>query len=304
MRHVLFLAALMAWSIPGACDPLEDANQALIDEAYDKAVALYRPLLDAKPEDGQLNYNLGKAYEGLGELELAEQHLLEAGEAGYRVQGVGYWMARIRAQQNDVDGAVKYLQEIAEAGFPAPALIEDEADFESLHGDPQYQAALDTIRSNRFPCANRQESRGFDFWQGNWNVTSQGQFAGENRIENILGGCVLFENWTNAAGQSGKSFNFWDAGEKHWRQIWVDDTGGVLDFTGEIRDGVMHYEAVTHDPNTGAETLHRMSFTPNEDGSVRQLMEASTDHGETWQVAFDGHYTRKLPEVASTAIDH
>ena len=306
MRYVLILAALMAWAAPasgGNSDPLEMANQALIDGDLERAVALYTPLLEDKPDDGLLNYNIGKAYEGLGKLEKAEQHLLKAGEAGYRAQGVGYWMARIRAQQGDSGAAIGYLQEIAEAGFPAPALIENEADFDPLRQEPGFVAALDAIRANRFPCENRAESRGFDFWQGHWNVTSQGQQAGENRIESILGGCVLFENWTNVAGQSGKSFNFWDAGEKHWRQIWVDDTGGVLDFTGEIRDGVMHYEAVTHDPDSGAETLHRMSFTPNEDGSVRQLMEASNDKGETWQVSFDGHYTRKLPEVASAAIE-
>ncbi len=38
---------------------------------------------------------------------------------------------------------------------------------------------------------------------------------------------------------------------------------------------------------------HRISWTPGEDGSVRQLWEASKDGGATWNVLFDGLYVRK-----------
>jgi hypothetical protein len=37
---------------------------------------------------------------------------------------------------------------------------------------------------------------------------------------------------------------------------------------------------------------HRITWTPNADGSVRQLWE-STDAKGQWAVAFDGMYTRK-----------
>jgi hypothetical protein len=39
--------------------------------------------------------------------------------------------------------------------------------------------------------------------------------------------------------------------------------------------------------------LHRISWTPNPDGSVRQLWEASKDDGGNWAVIFDGHYSRR-----------
>ena len=45
----------------------------------------------------------------------------------------------------------------------------------------------------------------------------------------------------------------------------------------------------------GADTLvtkHRITWTPNVNGSVRQLWE-STDAKGQWSVAFDGMYTRK-----------
>ena len=44
--------------------------------------------------------------------------------------------------------------------------------------------------------------RQFDFWVGDWSVTVGGQPAGDNRIEKILGGCALLENWTGAGGMS------------------------------------------------------------------------------------------------------
>ena len=42
----------------------------------------------------------------------------------------------------------------------------------------------------------------------------------------------------------------------------------------------------------GKETRHRITWTPNADGSVRQLWE-STDAKGAWTVAFDGLYKRK-----------
>jgi hypothetical protein len=215
-----------------------------------------------------------------------------AGEFGFQPLGVGYRLARIRARQGDTETALEYLEDIAAQGFPAPQLIEDEADFESLKQDSRYLAALDVIRSNRYPCLNNPKNREFDFWLGEWNVTALGQPAGSNDIQLILGGCVLFENWTSVSGTSGKSFNFYDANEDHWRQIWVDDTGGVVEFTGQFRDGVLYYTGVTHDPSSGAEMQHKLTFTPNKDGSVRQLWEQSTDQGASWQVAFDGLYQK------------
>lgn len=40
------------------------------------------------------------------------------------------------------------------------------------------------------------EHRQFDFWIGNWEVYgANGKLAGTNRVEKILAGCVLQENW-------------------------------------------------------------------------------------------------------------
>jgi hypothetical protein len=53
----------------------------------------------------------------------------------------------------------------------------------------------------------------------------------------------------------------------------------------------MVLEGETHDEN-GVVTKHRMSWTPNADGSVRQHWESTGANGE-WTTAFDGLYTRR-----------
>lgn len=293
LTAILFLGWML--SAPAWSDLAEDqarAAQALSAGQLEDAVVLYSAILEAYPENGQAHYYLGNALMSLDRLEAAAEQFEAAGEYGFQPLGVGYRLARISARQGDAEAAVDYLENIAVQGFPAPQLIENEADFDALRQDARFLAALETIQNNRFPCQSNPKNREFDFWLGEWDVTSLGQPAGSNDIQLILGGCVLFENWSGASGTFGKSFNFYDANEDHWRQIWVDDTGGVVEFTGQFRDGILYYTGVTHDASSGAKMQHKLTFTPNEDGSVRQLWEQSTDDGATWQVAFDGLYQR------------
>ena len=145
----------------------------------------------------------------------------------------------------------------------------------------------------RYPCKKDPKFREFDFWIGSWNVTANDQPAGTNEIQLILGDCVLFENWESATGGLGKSFSFYDAAREEWRQLWIDDRGGAIDFAGDFKDGKMQFKAKTKSQQSGEDVLHNFIFTPNEDGSVRQFWEFSNDGGETWQTAFDGHYTKQ-----------
>ena len=141
------------------------------------------------------------------------------------------------------------------------------------------------------PCA-AQENRAFDFWLGEWQVaTPDGKVVGTNRIESEYNGCVLHERYTTGRGYSGESLNIYDAGKKVWHQTWVDTSGTLLVLEGGIRNGSMVLEGQT--VGTDAQvTKHRITWTPNADGSVRQWWE-STDAKGQWITAFDGAYTRK-----------
>lgn len=140
------------------------------------------------------------------------------------------------------------------------------------------------------PCSAA-EYRQFDFWLGEWEVRRpDGQLAGTNRITQELGGCVLQEHYENDRGYRGSSFNIYDAGRKRWHQTWVDTTGLLLELDGGLVDGKMILEGETVGPD-GTVTRHRITWTPNADGSVRQLWVSSDDSGG-WTVTFDGRYTR------------
>jgi len=137
------------------------------------------------------------------------------------------------------------------------------------------------------------EHRQFDFWIGEWEVTNPaGRPAGDNRIEPILGGCVLRETWTGAGGSNGTSYNAWDAQRRRWHQTWVDDGGLVLRLEGGLEGDRMVLTGETRD-SSGAAVLNRITWQETGPGAVRQLWEVSPDGGKTWRVAFDGRYQRK-----------
>lgn len=121
---------------------------------------------------------------------------------------------------------------------------------------------------------------------------AQGQQVGTNRIEQHLNGCLMLENWTGGSGGAGKSMNYYDPSDDHWKQVWVDASGGNITFTGTFRDGAMHFEGVSVQAD-GSTSMMKMTFTPLEDGRVRQYIEESKDDGATWNVWFDGYYSKQ-----------
>lgn len=139
------------------------------------------------------------------------------------------------------------------------------------------------------------ETRQFDFWIGDWSVTTpDGKAAGTSRIERIADGRGLLENWTGdpaAGGGNGKSLNTWNAAKHQWQQFWVGSGGGVLELAGELSGAAM----VLSGEHTvrGRHLIERITWTPRADGAVRQFWEQSADEGKTWQAVFDGLYTRK-----------
>ena len=154
--------------------------------------------------------------------------------------------------------------------------------------------------STTTPCDSAQH-RQFDFWLGQWEVTHPaGPLAGRSRIEAILGGCVLLENWDSPSGVSGKSFNVFNTGTGRWEQFWVDNSGSRLHLTGGMREGSMVLQGVQDQPNaqSGLKPHERITWTPNADGSVRQHWETSADDGRSWRTVFDGLYRHPSSEPA------
>ncbi len=134
--------------------------------------------------------------------------------------------------------------------------------------------------------------KAFDFWIGDWEAfTPNGKLAGTNLIDKIQEECILRENWV-AGKYTGTSYNFYNAQYDRWEQIWIDNQGGSL----HLKGGLVGNEMVLQgDPITqpdGSIVINRITWTPNEDGSVRQHWEVSSD-GKEWKTGFDGLYKKK-----------
>lgn len=156
----------------------------------------------------------------------------------------------------------------------------------------------------QFPCRDDPVRRQFDFWIGTWDVTPWAAPAataprlGTNVIELILEGCALLEQWTDARGGSGRSFNWFDQNLRTWRQLWIAAGGGTLDYSrGEFRDGAMRFTGWSLSPQ-GRRLEQRLTFFAVHPDTVRQLFESSPDSGRTWTPGFDGRYVRRVQRGA------
>jgi hypothetical protein len=136
------------------------------------------------------------------------------------------------------------------------------------------------------------EYRQFDFWIGSWVVSEAGQPAGRNDITPDLNRCALFESWTSVDGSRGRSVNYYDRAHGRWRQSWIDDRGGVLELNGQWLRGSMVLEGERPAAGAGPPVRHRISWTPNADGSVRQHWQTLKNPHGAWETVFDGLYRR------------
>jgi hypothetical protein len=141
------------------------------------------------------------------------------------------------------------------------------------------------------PC-DKAEHRQFDFWVGEWDVLSQNEKIAESSIQQIIGDCVIYENYSQADRYMGKSFNFYDSHLRKWRQTWVDANGMVSEFAGEFKEGALRYEGESHFPD-GRKAKRKMTFFNLGPDRVRQLSEISRDDGKTWTAHYDLLYVRK-----------
>ena len=140
-------------------------------------------------------------------------------------------------------------------------------------------------------CDGSEEFSQFDFWVGDWQVYDNvsGKFAGNNSIKKLEQGCLLQESWQGAGGGTGTSINYYNPVRGEWRQVWVSAGRYAIDIAGGIVNGAMVLTGVI-DTYNGVSASFRGIWTPNADGSVRQLFEQLNSDTGVWDVWFDGRY--------------
>jgi hypothetical protein len=131
------------------------------------------------------------------------------------------------------------------------------------------------------------EYRQFDFWVGDWDafeVDKPTTKVARTRVDLILDGCVLRENYEGTDGHQGQSFSIYDASRKVWHQSWVTNRGQLLVIEGKIEAGEMILSGVDH--AAPGRTIVRGTWKPL-NGGVREIGVTSSDGGKTWKPWFD-----------------
>lgn len=290
-------SGLLVWAVASVAlaeASAEAADAALKEKRWEEAVRLSTELIASAPKDPSHLLRLASALHGQGKYAEATDALKRAEKAGGNPIMVAVRLGKSYARLGQKDAAFAALDRALTGGFTNTALIKSDPDFQTLRGDPRLEKAIAKAERNARPCSFDPEFRQFDFWIGEWDVTSGGATVGQSRVELILEQCVLLENWESASGSSGKSFNLYDRETKKWRQTWVDSSGSINDYSGGLKDGAMVLTATTVTP-AGKKAKQRMTFTKVAPDRVRQFIE-QTEDGKRWTVVFDGLYAPRLPK--------
>lgn len=126
----------------------------------------------------------------------------------------------------------------------------------------------------------------FDFWIGNWdgfNLESH-KLEAHLRVNTILEGCVIHEDYQDVHGHKGESFSIYDAPSKRWHQTWVTNRGELLLLDGEFKNGEMVLSG--YDLENGSRNEIRGTWKL-ETGGVRETAVRSRNGGKAWEPWFD-----------------
>jgi tetratricopeptide (TPR) repeat protein len=273
-----------------------EANAAYEAKDWARAARLYEELSKEKDAPPRVWLRLGASLRSLGKYDEAlaafdKASLMGAGQFGEYGKGVTF------TAMKQPDRAFDALNKAMQQGYADPDGLSGDANLASLHGDARFDKLVEQAKKNARPCAYTKENRQFDFWLGEWDVsTTQGGIpAGTSKIELILEDCVVLENWKSLnSPYSGQSYNIYDQALKRWEQYWVDNTGGNIFFYGELlKDGVLDYWTDEIPQSTGPSLKRHLQLIPMGPDKVRQFSRGSTDGGKTWNVEYDFTYVRK-----------
>lgn len=144
------------------------------------------------------------------------------------------------------------------------------------------------------PCS-AEEYRQLDFWVGEWGamwVDPDGtEQHGHNSITLDLGNCVVLENFNGNPGNTlmGRSMSMYAARHGAWKQVWMDNQGSYLPFTGGP-DGDRFI--LTMDRASDEAPYLRMVWENITPEGFDWRWQRSEDTGETWGDQWHIQYTR------------
>jgi hypothetical protein len=147
---------------------------------------------------------------------------------------------------------------------------------------------VSAAESAKPPACSAAQYRQFDFWVGDWDafdVDNPATKVARTRVDRILDGCVLREDYQDTSGMKGQSFSIYDSSRKVWHQSWVTNRGRLLVIEGTMQSGEMVLSGA--DRTADGEERYIRGVWKSVEGGVRETAVVSTDRGKTWKPWFD-----------------
>jgi tetratricopeptide (TPR) repeat protein len=273
-------------------DVKAEADKSYSNNDWSSAAKAYQKYLKQNDKDSLAWYRLASCEYELGKYPSAITHFDKALELNFYPGFTLYAKSKAQAQLNQMEDAFSSLKSAANEGFGNFKLLETDEVWADYQDNDQLLTIKKSIKINAYPCLGDDRYRHFDFWIGEWDVYANGRKVGENSITMANGGCAIHESYTTPGAYTGQSINYYDKMDEKWHQTWVGSAGGVLDYVEiDKSEGMLHFQC-DYMNQQGQVVKSRLTFTLNEDGTVRQLFENSSD-GKKWTPGFDGLYKRK-----------
>lgn len=269
----------------------EEADKLLQAMDWSKAAEAYQQLVRRDPTNAQAWFRLGIATAHAQDFRKAAEALDKAGSLGLADAPKMAWEAAItNARLKRADKTIEWLSTVVDGGLRSQVLMST-PEFEFLRADPSYQALIARAAGNDVGCS-KPAYAGLDFWVGEWAIYDEDRVrVGTNRVAKTPDGCAFVETWTGTLGDGGRSLNFFNERLDRWKQIWIGDTGGVVEQEGEVTAGELRLQGETVQAN-GARVLNRQVLSQTGSGRLRQRAEISQDGGRSWVPQFEFTYVR------------
>lgn len=268
---------------------IQEADSLVRNKNFQKAEKLYMEVIKSEPVNNLAIYKLASLYYSEKKYDEAIEYYLKL--APNKNPNVLYNLACTYSLINNKQEALKYLRLAVNNGFNQVSLLKTDSDLTNIRSEKQFDEIMHSVKSiENFP-----ESKKFNFWVGEWNVYNpQKQKVGDSKIEKILKGAVILENWEGINGYTGKSFNHFNMDKKKWVQFWVDQNSNSIYFEGNYdstKKAIVYY---SYDHAKDASPfIRRLTFFNLGPNEVRQFSQRSTDNGKTWSTEYDLSYIRK-----------
>jgi len=294
---IVLLSLIPVGRVAGAqADLQRTAGEAWNARDWERVVQAYSSIVKTDTTTVLPHMRLGVAFTALGRYAEARKEIEAAARRGAAPSQVAFRLALVQAGSGRIDSAFAYLERATDAGLPlVPVPGDSLPPMSKLKTDARYAKFLTDIDRNARPCMYDDKHKEFDFWVGSWDVRPRGQPnnpPARNDVTKIDDGCVVHESW-KAPASVGQSFNIYDRTRSKWFQIWVDNSGGLHEYSGSYGDNAMRYEGTTPaiPPATGR-VQTRLTFFRIAADTVRQFSESLRPDG-TWGVNYDLMYTRR-----------